>query len=132
MGDLIDRDKIYKAVYDLACASAGVIDGICEDYAYGLREAAHMIEEAPAVDAVPMEYHETCMEMEVKKRILAEKTNRQIIENYVPVVHGRWIPRNDEWFDFYQCSACHVHFWTMRAAYCPNCGAKLDGEMNAK
>lgn len=53
MGDLIDRDKIYKAVYDLACASAGVIDGICEDYAYGLREAAHMIEEAPAVDAAP-------------------------------------------------------------------------------
>lgn len=50
----------------------------------------------------------------------------------VPVVHGRWIPRNDEWFDFYQCSACHVHFWTMRAAYCPNCGAKMDGKKDAK
>ena len=55
MGDLIDRDKIYEAVYDLACKSAGVIGGISEDYAYGLREAAHMIEEAQAVDAVPME-----------------------------------------------------------------------------
>lgn len=51
-GDLIERDKIYKAVYDLACKSVGVIGGISEDYAYGLREAAHMIEEAPAVDAV--------------------------------------------------------------------------------
>lgn len=54
MGDLIERDKIYEAVYDLACKSAGVIGGISEDYAYGLREAAHMIEEAPAVDAVPV------------------------------------------------------------------------------
>ena len=54
MSDLIDRDKIYKAVYDLACKSIGVIGGISEDYAYGLREAAHMIEEAPAVEAVPM------------------------------------------------------------------------------
>lgn len=52
MGDQIDRDKIYKAVYDLACKSVSVIGGISEDYAYGLREAAHMIEEAPAVDAV--------------------------------------------------------------------------------
>ena len=54
MGDLIDRDKIYEAVYDLACKSVGVIGGISEDYAYGLREAAHMIEEAPAVDAAPV------------------------------------------------------------------------------
>lgn len=57
MGDLIDRDKIYEAVYDLACKSASVIGGISEDYACGLREAAHMIEEAPAVDAVPPKAH---------------------------------------------------------------------------
>lgn len=54
MGDRIDRDKIYEAVYDLACKSVGVIGGISEDYAYGLLEAAHMIEEAPAVEAVPV------------------------------------------------------------------------------
>lgn len=60
MGDLIERDKIYEAVYDLACKSAGVIGGISEDYAYGLREAAHMIEEAPAVDAVPVVLCKDC------------------------------------------------------------------------
>lgn len=54
MGDLIERDKIYEAVYDLACKSVGVIGGISDDYAYGLLEAAHMIEEAPAVEAVPL------------------------------------------------------------------------------
>ena len=46
MGELIEKNKIYEAVYDLACKSAGVIGCISEDYACGLREAAHMIEEA--------------------------------------------------------------------------------------
>lgn len=178
MGDLIDRDKIYEAVYDLACKSAGVIGGISEDYACGLREAAHMIEEAPAVDAVPMthdiessdfirrkdvlwitketgawetqnrvrelpavaavplEYHEKCMEAAIKKRILTEKTNRQIIENYVPVVHGRW-RQDDE--DAWTCTACG-NIWTFldggpnenNAKYCPMCGAKMDVEEDAK
>lgn len=165
MGDLIDRDKIYEAVYDLACKSVGVIGGISEDYAYGLREAAHMIEEAPAVDAVPMthdldssdlirrkdvlwitketgawetqnrvrelpavaavplEYHDKCLEAAIKKRILTEKTNRQIIENYVPVVHGAWKP-DPHCYNVFHCSACDSPFWAKRK-YCPNCGAKM-------
>lgn len=183
MGDLIERDKIYEAVYDLACKSAGVIGGISEDYAYGLREAAHMIEEAPAVDAVPMthdlnstdlirredvlwitketgaletqsrvrelpavaavplEYHEKCMEAAIKKRILTEQKNRQIIKNYAPVVHGEWIWHEDEFS--YECSACHCQFDYYHiygifdhgyeyATYCPNCGAKMNGEENAE
>ena len=173
MGDLIDRDKIYEAVYDLACKSVGVIGGISEDYAYGLREAAHMIEEAPAVDAVPMthdldssdlirrkdvlwitketgaretqsrvrelpavaavplEYHEKCMEAAIKKRILTEQKNRQIIKNYAPVVHGRWIASHDE---FCACSICKypVYVGWNQTTYCPNCGAKMDGEEDAK
>ena len=178
MGDLIDRDKIYEAVYDLACKSVGVIGGISEDYACGLREAAHMIEEAPAVDAVPMthdldssdlirrkdvlwitketgawetqsrvrelpavaavplEYHDKCLEVAIKKRILTEQTNRQIIENYTPVVHGRW-RQDDE--DAWTCTACG-NMWTFldggpnenNAKYCPMCGAKMDVEGDVK
>lgn len=183
MGDLIDRDKIYEAVYDLACKSVSVIGGISEGYAYGLREAAHMIEEAPAVEAVPMthdldstdcirrkdvlwitqetgawetqnrvrelpavavvplEYHDKCMETEIEKRILTEKTNRQIIESYVPVVNGQWIWHEDEFS--YECSACHCQFdyhhtygifdhGCEYASYCPNCGAKMTWEGKTK
>ena len=113
MGDLIDRDKIYEAIYDLACKSAGVIGGISEDYAYGLREAAHMIEEAPAVDAVP-------------------------------VVHGEWIKRNK--YDMegrLYCSSCKQEYDYIDGIYyivsgselpfyCPNCGAKMNGEGDAE
>lgn len=177
MGDLIDRDKIYEAVYDLACKSAGVIGGISEDYAYGLREAAHMIEEAPAVDAVPMthdldssdlirrkdvlwitketgawetqnrvrelpavaavplEYHEKCMEAAIKKRILTEK-NESADNRKLCAGGARW-RQVDE--DAWTCTACG-NIWTFldggpnenNAKYCPVCGAKMDVEEDAE
>ena len=53
----------------------------------------------------------------------------------VPVVHGQWeynpptITINASW----QCSACRKVYWehileTRYFNYCPNCGAKMDGE----
>ena len=46
-----------------------------------------------------------------------------------PVRHGRWILHDDEFGLTYECSACHIE--TMGDGnYCPNCGAKMDGELN--
>lgn len=46
-----------------------------------------------------------------------------------PVVHGRWIMHDDEFGLTCECSACHIE--TMGDGnYCPNCGAKMDGELN--
>lgn len=57
----------------------------------------------------------------------------------VPVVHGRWIswekagnfvPSPDR----HECSVCHdaaqvlVNGFELLSDYCPNCGAKMDGE----
>ena len=44
-----------------------------------------------------------------------------------PVRHGRWEIRN--WgFDYYCCSACGFeHRYEGPLAYCPSCGAKMDG-----
>ena len=52
-----------------------------------------------------------------------------------PVVHGRWEPRTDV-FGFVRCSACHdcniYDDWAdgKKWSYCPNCGAKMDGDGN--
>ena len=46
-----------------------------------------------------------------------------------PVRHGRWMPRT---YSISECSVCgKLHFahedsWN----YCPNCGAKMDGDSN--
>ena len=60
------------------------------------------------------------------------------IENFpnadvVPVVHGRWEEASDG--DGIVCPFCRTDFCTIiydteYFNYCPNCGAKMDGELN--
>lgn len=145
MGDLIDRDKIYEAVYDLACKSVGVIGGISEDYAYGLREAAHMIEEAPAVESVPMTHDLDSSDLIRRKDVLwitketgAWETQNRVRElpavDAAPVVHSKWkmvgADKRGRGGTFV-CLACDKCY-PFTCDYCPNCGAKMDGEGKSK
>lgn len=56
-----------------------------------------------------------------------------------PVVHGRWISLTDCANAGVYCSVCHKKVWKedyawcnrknkLRSNYCPNCGAKMDGD----
>ena len=50
---------------------------------------------------------------------------------YVEQKHGRWMEADDG--DGVVCSVCgvdfcHIYLETDRFNYCPNCGAKMDGE----
>lgn len=44
----------------------------------------------------------------------------------VSVAHGKWIKRNNEM----KCSKCKFIYYSNNDPfnYCPNCGAKMDGE----
>ena len=52
----------------------------------------------------------------------------------VTVIHAKWIYHKQNIFTGYneyrECSNCNIWFeWEMpRNTYCPNCGAKMDGE----
>ena len=55
--------------------------------------------------------------------------------DFAPVVHGRWIEQEKYNFGtMYDCSICgdrildNGHSWN----YCPNCGARMDGDSDAK
>lgn len=62
-----------------------------------------------------------------RKIALQEATCRQILENYEPVRHGRWIPQDNTYTRF-MCSACETRNHAAPTDYCPNCGAKMDEE----
>ena len=57
-----------------------------------------------------------------------------IYEELVPVVHGRWeveIDHDEFWGDmeYYKCSLCgNLELRDKETPYCPNCGARMDGE----
>lgn len=59
---------------------------------------------------------------------------RKATEDSVVVVHGRWIIKGQDVF----CSSCNnesgYNAWGSSAfsSYCPNCGAKMDGEGRTK
>ena len=44
-----------------------------------------------------------------------------------PVRHGRWIDAREYCGD-YMCSNCESLYGTNKFNYCPNCGAKMEGE----
>ena len=48
----------------------------------------------------------------------------------VEVVHGRWIDAREYCGD-YLCSNCDALYGTNKFNYCPNCGAKMDMEVDA-
>ena len=54
-----------------------------------------------------------------------------IRQEFEPVKHGQWIDHNYKEFPIgrYECSVCGAKH-DMEWNYCPNCGARMDGEEN--
>ena len=67
---------------------------------------------------------------------LKRYVKRQPAADVAPVVHGRWIEKEEPYFDvIYVCSACGEEFCFIEGnpsdnlyKYCPNCGARMDGD----
>ena len=83
----------------------------------------HIMEQLPAIDAVPREWHDKCMEIEIKKRMDLEK-------------HGHWIEvqriHEKDHTAICECSLCGDTVWVYDGQrawnYCPNCGAYMGAE----
>lgn len=84
------------------------------------------IENAPTVDAVPLEDYKS-MERTVNKLTKA-------IADADPVKHGHWIEvqriHEEDHTAICECSLCGDTVWVYDGQrawnYCPNCGAKMD------
>ena len=115
MPRLIDANALICQLYNTASTTQDPYDDIKKFYHEsgfnsGLVAASTIVAKAPTVDAVE-------------------------------VVHGRWIqdvvegfsPFTDSpiWIDVMQCSVCKEYFDASHPKnYCPNCGAKMDGDGN--
>ena len=63
------------------------------------------------------------------KKFCMEAVKNVSAADVAPVVHGHWI-RQDESFARFKCSnpECGIENCRGFENYCPNCGAKMDGE----
>lgn len=51
-----------------------------------------------------------------------------------PVVHGEWLLRHIGAGHYWECSVCHTNpciYVTEHTKFCPNCGARMDGDSDA-
>jgi len=69
------------------------------------------------IDAEPLEKNCT--------QLFADIVKAQPTADVEPVRHGQWIYIGFE--QTYKCSCCEK-LYGMKHNYCPNCGAKMDGE----
>lgn len=57
--------------------------------------------------------------------------NAQATADVAPVVHGEWLLRHEGYGHYWECSSCHKNpciYVTKDTRYCPNCGAKMEGD----
>lgn len=99
-------------------------------------EMAEYIEREAAIDAIMKVYVRTAG-YKARERVFEaeEAVHRLPVADVAPVVHGRWIEQEKYTFGvMYDCSICgnrildNGHSWN----YCPNCGARMDGDDDAK
>ena len=73
-----------------------------------------IIDNAPTVEAVPLDFHEKCM----------DKTVRELLEVRTK---GEWIWSDNRWgLGDYLCNKCG-HYAHDKHKFCPNCGADMRG-----
>ena len=73
------------------------------------------------------EYDNNCGTFYIFVSEMNDCINDQPTVDAVEVVHGEWIVQNSAYTRF-KCSACGSENHEYRWKYCPNCGAKMDGD----
>ena len=61
--------------------------------------------------------------------VFAKEIDKCEAEDLKPVLHAHYINTK---FNDYECSNCHIHCRATYNSYCPNCGAKMDEEVDGK
>ena len=105
MSDYIKREDAIKAIEREAYR---------HDY---LDHIIEIVDGVPSADVVPMERYKSMENTCVKLQ--------KALADVAPVRHGKW-----EMNDDYTCSLCGYRMVIGDGAYryCPNCGARMDGE----
>lgn len=86
-------------------------------------------------------YYADCLAGETKLQITKDalalierlESERDAALAKVPMVHAEWILKHIGVGHYWQCSACHTNpciYVTENTKFCPNCGARMDGDAN--
>ena len=95
-----------------------------------------LIDANALIDWIDMGHLRNPLETCYSERDVVDMLESRPTVDAVEVVHGRWNKETDmdeDWgeMDYYKCSVCgKCQFGETN--YCPNCGAKMDGDGNER
>lgn len=97
---------------------------------------AEYIEREAAIDAIMKVYVGTAG-YKARERVFEaeEAVHRLSVADVAPVVHGDWLLRHIGAGHYWECSVCHTNpciYVTEHTKFCPNCGARMGGDDDAK
>jgi len=81
-------------------------------------------------------YEHTFAECEYAIRPIADDLKKLPVADVRPVRHGQWIhdgldfPHGNDWIHCSECGKRGINVPADLTDYCPNCGARMDGEQN--
>ena len=132
MADYIKRSD---ALSDEPCAGISCQDcPFCSDNIFGGCKMSNFINSIPTADVAPRCPHYIRNVHDRGDDSLCEKWKCEVKE-VQPVRHGRWIKKHNDFQWWKECSGCGLQSFTTPPGltnfrYCPNCGAKMQGDDN--
>ena len=140
--DLISRSALLD-LFDAKAFSALELydEGIAREI---WLEAFEAVKNAPSVDAEPVRHESNTtfiatsnLDSYADRIIVGQNTLCKVYYADEPVRHGRWVNKTERIYaDLnyrFDCSACSHIFYAAGIEtfkYCPNCGAKMDAEVD--
>lgn len=123
------------------------VDEFDKGYNIGIQKAVELIDNAPTIDAVPMDLHEKCMDKAISDYIECQenKITDEDIQNAIKQGYndgyamakakcerpkGEWEFRKtnaDEHFLYETCNICGAVRHSLHKNFCANCGADMRG-----
>ena len=126
---LIDADAFKEYLRKGAEANADIIPQRLVDAVLDIMDGIMLdIDEQPTIDAVPATIEGALGYLH--KVGWMQEHDRIMTEDVAPVRHGHWVSINE--YPYEKCSICGETHDTVRCLdnYCPNCGAKMDEEVD--
>lgn len=81
------------------------------------------------IDADELKEELKDMDIVIVKHNVEDLIDEQPTVDAEPVRHGKWYTAEKyNGYLYWNCDQCHQHFTSQKSNFCPNCGAKMDGE----
>ena len=136
----LDDDRFLQILYDEACGEGNQAERIYKKLCEIADDDRGVKTKMISADRLKIRFGNEMLKVKIGDNDDAENVLSDVLDSIPtvdvqPVQHGKWIEQEDPYINTYECSNCGrwftLDYGTPKEnnySYCPNCGAKMEGE----